>query len=263
MNILVTLFLAILPSIIILSIVYNKDNEKEPIKLLLSLLGVGILCCFLTVLITFVILIFFPFLESGAVMKSGNLFLIFIYCFIEVGLIEEFSKWIFNISIGWNNKEFDHIYDAIVYSVFVSLGFATFENILYVGMYGVETAFLRAVLSVPAHAFFGVFMGYYIGLSKLTSYNNKKNLSKKYMTFSLLIPSLLHGLFDFCLLSQSLFLLLLFGVLVISLYVFGIKKIKQFSNIKTKFINEKKYCTNCGVIVTDKYCSNCGNKITY
>ena len=54
--------------------------------------------------------------------------------------------------------------DGIVYGVTVSLGFATLENIYYV-FAGFDdplgVAYLRAFSAVPAHALFGVFMGYY------------------------------------------------------------------------------------------------------
>ena len=35
------------------------------------------------------------------------------------------------------------------------------------------------IFSVPGHAFFGVLMGYYLGLAKQASLNNRPDLEKK------------------------------------------------------------------------------------
>ena len=150
---------AILPAIIILNIVYKNDSEKEPKKLLVSLFGIGIISCFITVILTTLILFFVPSMNSDIVLNSNDYFKIFIYSFFIVACVEEFSKWIFNVTIGWNNKNFNQLYDAIVYSVFISLGFASFENFLYILESVFSIVIIRSVLSVPAHAFFGVAMG--------------------------------------------------------------------------------------------------------
>ena len=61
-------------------------------------------------------------------------------------------------------KEFDEPYDGIMYGVAVSLGFAAIENVLYVYMDGggYQTGLLRMFTAVPAHAVFGVMMGYFV-----------------------------------------------------------------------------------------------------
>lgn len=232
------LLLAIFPSVVILSIVYKKDKEREPKKLLVALFGVGILSCFLTLILTDISDYIFKFMSSDAVKQSnGDYFVLILHSFIQIGFIEEMSKWVFNYSIVWKNKEFDHIYDSIVYSVFLSLGFATFENILYVLMYGVKTGIIRAITSVPAHAFFAVNMGYYIGLAKLCSINGNNKLVNKYKLYSIAIPTFLHGLFDFGLMSGQPILIYVSFALVIYLYVTGIKRVNQFSNINNKLTN--------------------------
>ncbi|NJO90638.1 MAG: PrsW family intramembrane metalloprotease [Chloroflexia bacterium] len=49
---------------------------------------------------------------------------------------------------------------------------------------------------MPAHALFGITMGYYFGLARFNE--NKKTL---YIWLAILIPILLHGFYDFCLMS--------------------------------------------------------------
>lgn len=224
--------LAILPSIIILTIIYKKDVDKESRKLLSKLFFMGILSCFLTLAFSFFSEKVFPFFNIEFVnSNSKNYILLFSYSFFQVGFIEELSKWIIVYFISWNNKEFNHMYDAIVYAVFVSLGFATFENILYVFEYGVFTAILRGILSVPGHAVFGVMMGYYLGLAKFNFGTNKDIIVLKNKILSIFIPTLLHGLFDFCVLSSNGYLYIFFICFVLFLYIISIKKINKISNV--------------------------------
>ena len=227
-----SLLMAIIPTIIILCIVYKTDKEKEPIKLLLSLFGVGILSCFITLSISYISESFFTSYVS--INKESNYYILF-HCFIQIALIEEFSKWIFCYSIGWNNKEFNHQYDAIVYCVFVSLGFATFENILYSVHYGLYTAFLRGIVSVPSHAAFGVIMGYYISKAKVSTKSKDQYLN---MIYSIVIPILLHGMFDICL-TMGDKALVVFLLLVAYLYFDSIKKISKLSKLKSFILVQK------------------------
>ena len=44
---------------------------------------------------------------------------------------------------AWRDPNFNYRFDGIVYAVFVSLGFAAFENISYVVGYGLTTAVAR------------------------------------------------------------------------------------------------------------------------
>ena len=192
MNLLI--LITFLPSVLLGKYVYNMDKvEKEPTSLLIKLFIAGIFSVFLTLLISEFSEAIFPFIDGEATdVKS-----IVIYNFIGVALIEEFSKWIFLFICTWKNKHFNFLYDGIVYGVFVSLGFATLENCLYVFQPngGIGTALLRAILSVPAHAFFGVFMGYYYGIARMNK--NQKKGYIFYILLSLLIPVFLHGTFDF------------------------------------------------------------------
>lgn len=252
----ILLYLAILPSIVLGVFVWWKDRvEKEPFGLLALLFAGGLGSIIVTLIVSFFGMIFCPPLFS---METDNLILLFLQAFIGVALVEESSKWLFLWLITWKNKEFTHIYDAIVYAVFVSLGFATLENILYVFQGGLGTALMRAVLSVPMHAFCGVFMGYYYGLAKQTQINNRQDLVGKNIFLSIFVPMLLHGFFDFCLFTENVLFTGIFFVFVVILYVIAFMKIAQLSKIRLAM--KPTFCTNCGNRVTDKYCSRCGHK---
>lgn len=276
------LFLSVLPSIALGVMIYKKDIvEKESPGLLFKLfLGGAIGSVILTLLLSTILEPIIPDLEDS----NTNFIYLAITTFFKVALVEEFSKWIFLKKITWKNKEFNYIYDAIVYAVFVALGFATIENIIYVlgSEGGISIAILRAILSVPGHAFDGVFMGYYYGLAKQAKINDNIKLFKRNMIFSLLIPVVFHFIFDYLLLSENSILLILYLVFIILLYINAFKRINQLSNIterldknddinnnsyniveatyQTNTINHK-YCTNCGNLADGNFCSVCGKKV--
>lgn len=254
-----TLTITILPIILIMLYLYNKDNNKEPKSLLLKLFLSGVLSIIITLFITTILGFFIPYIYVENINELTNIELLF-HAFIGVALIEEFSKWIMTYKISFNNIEFDEIYDIIIYSVFVSLGFATLENILYVSEGGLRTAIIRALLSVPGHACFGIFMGHYFGLAKTSEIKKEETLKNKYLLLSILVPTILHGIYDYCLFRQKLSFLLIFLIFICLLYKNANKRIK-LSSSTTKIINYKNnYCPNCGTKVTSNFCPTCGRK---
>ena len=90
-------------------------------------------------------------------------------------------------------------------------------------------AIIRAVISVPGHAVFAVYMGYYYGLAKLTDADGDKRESKKFLKKALWVPIALHGFFDFCLMSGSTLLILLFLFFIGVLYFLTYKSLKRYS----------------------------------
>ena len=169
-------------------------------------------------------------------------------------------------NIGYKNKEFDEIYDIIIYSVFVALGFAAFENILYVlGNETIEasitTGVLRAILAVPGHACDGLFMGYYLSLAKISELQNQKEESKKYLLKSWLIPTILHGTYDFCIFTGMPIFLLVFLIFVIWMYINAVKKLKLVATNNHSLYMQNKYCAFCGAPATGVFCGHCGHRI--
>ncbi|WP_085992013.1 glutamic-type intramembrane protease PrsW [Oceanobacillus senegalensis] len=170
------------PAFALMSYIYLKDRVTEPLSLIIRSFILGALLVFPIMFIQYA-------LASEEITVNR-----FIEAFIFVALLEEFIKWfIFMFSI-YHHSEFDDHYDGIVYAVSISLGFASLENILYLLTNGLEYAFLRAFFPVSSHALFGVIMGYYFGRAKMTSHHTNSN-----RLFALLIPFLLHGLYNYIL----------------------------------------------------------------
>ena len=187
------LSLAIAPGIAICMYIYFKDKyEKEPIKLLVISFLLGVLSVVPTLILSYLGKAIFGF-------NPGSTHFLFSLtsCVIGIGLVEEFSKFIFVRYYAYKKDDFNEPFDGIVYCVMVSMGFATFENILYVAGSGEQTAWLRMFTAVPMHASFAVIMGYFMGVQK---FFGKKN----YAFVGLLLASLLHGVYDFVLMHPGL-----------------------------------------------------------
>jgi RsiW-degrading membrane proteinase PrsW (M82 family) len=86
---------------------------------------------------------------------------------------------------------------------------------------------MRAFLAVPAHALFGVTMGYYFSLSKFTT--NKKAKSTLFV-YALLFPTILHGSYDFILMANEPLGMLAFIPFIIYLWKSGFKRMKSLSD---------------------------------
>lgn len=205
------LLIAAFPIYLIGLYIYKKDKEKEPINFLLSLLVAG---CLAAVSVIFIDVLVYLL---GFAMNTSNMNVndILVYSFLHIALIEESSKLLFLYIYAYKSKYYDYTFDMIVYGVFVSLGFALFENVLYVFQYGAVTGLQRAITAIVLHACCGVIMGLFLGNSKIKELNNNK-ISILYKVFALLIPMCIHGMYDFCALTGSLYNLIIIIIIVLS-----------------------------------------------
>ena len=218
--------LAILPSIILFIIVWRADKiEKEPIKLLLKLFGLGAL----TVISALVIGMFCDDVVFASVNKQNLLFILFDNM-IVTALVEEAGKYFVLKKVTWKHPEFNYTFDAVVYAVCVSLGFAPIENIFYLIDEGIDIAIIRGLLSVPGHVIDAIFMGYYYGLAKCADAAQDDAGRSRNLKLALIVPVLLHGIYDFCISTDYTILLVAFIVFEIVVIRKAIKKFKQLSN---------------------------------
>ena len=204
------LLIAVLPSCILLMVVKHLDlYEKEPASLLIKLFFLGMLSVIPAII-----------LESMVVLPTYTVFQVFVYAFVGVALIEEGIKlYMVNAALK-KATSFNEVFDGIIYCVYVSLGFATVENIMYVLQYGTSTGIVRALTAVPAHAVFAVSMGYFMGLTKSGRLRSGKILI-------LLAPTLLHTLYDFILFLNIDWSLIVFIPYVAWIYSKAIDMIKD------------------------------------
>ncbi|MGJ8549958.1 PrsW family intramembrane metalloprotease [Winogradskyella wichelsiae] len=221
------LLLAIAPVLSIVFYIYFQDkHEKEPKKLLIV--------SFLLGAVVSIIMVFGLYFFTGHFIPLTDKFSIwqqFIQAFIVVALAEEFSKYIIVKYYAQTKIAFNEPYDGIMYAVMVSMGFACTENIMYVIGGGYEIAILRAFTAVPAHAVFGILMGYFMGKAKFSKHRIMFNLT------GLLLAVLFHGAYDFFLfinfipgISIGAFISLIIGIILSKKAIKAHQDISQFKS---------------------------------
>lgn len=222
------LLAALVPAAFLMVQVYRLDRiEKEPAGLLLKLALFGALSG----------------LAAGAiegaltrvldVTLGGGMLRLMLENFLAVALVEEACKRWVVLKFAWRHPAFDYRFDAVVYCVFSALGFAALENILYVAEYGFAVAVSRALLSVPGHCFFAVYMGIYLGQAKMAEramqwyYIELRDESPgQYLRASLLVPTLLHGFWDFSLSVGGGLMTVLFYLFVLAFFIDAYRKLR-------------------------------------
>jgi RsiW-degrading membrane proteinase PrsW (M82 family) len=198
MSFLVLMALAIAPGLAIAIYVYWRDKfEREPLSLMVKCFAFGVLSILPAIILETLGTKVFGTYSPENILQTA------FHAFVIVGLSEEWSKYIFLRGYAYRKPDFNEPYDGITYSVMVSMGFATLENIMYVADGGFGVAILRMFLSVPAHATFGVIMGYYVGLAKFREHSLKLRLT------GLFLAAAFHGAYDFCLFLNTVPVLIL------------------------------------------------------
>jgi RsiW-degrading membrane proteinase PrsW (M82 family) len=199
------------PSIALLSFFYlKKQFDLEPIHMVIRLFLFGAI-------------LVFPIMVLQYSLEESLQTTLWFEAYISTGFLEEFFKWFILYFVAYPHAEFDHRYDGIVYSVSISLGFATVENIMYLWIYGVNEALMRALLPVSSHALFGVIMGYYLGRAKFTSQAS----NKKWLLYSLFIPIFLHGTYNYIFLKGDEWWIWIIIPFMLILWWYGLTKVKK------------------------------------
>jgi protease PrsW len=212
------LIIALAPVAIIAGYIWARDKyEREPIRMLLGALLAGALTIFPVMGIESLISALGEPLEGLAEAAWSG--------FAVAGFTEELFKYTALFLLIWKSKAFNDKYDGIVYGAFISLGFAGIENVLYVIQEGYTTGMVRAFTAVPAHAIFGITMGFYFGMAKF--YPAKRTQLK---IKALIIPMFLHGVYDFILMTGIEWLWIVFLGFLIFLFISAIRRMKKLTD---------------------------------
>jgi len=186
--------LAIAPGIAICLFIFHRDayNKEPKLNLAVAFIfgAVAIIPAF--------------FIERALYGGLGNSITeTAIAAFLVVAFTEEIVKFVSLRYYAIPKKSFDEPLDGIVYGVMIGMGFATLENLMYVlgaqsSGNAYQVGFMRMFLAVPAHATFGVLMGYFAGKAKFDKPNS----------FRLLVTGIFwavffHGAYDFFLFLQN------------------------------------------------------------
>lgn len=202
MTITLVIFTALVPVAWLLWTIYRKDSaQPEPTKWLVKAFVFGGLSVFLSYVVSIPMSIvlgwdidkqmYSSFLE--AIMDS----------FLLAAIPEELAKLFMLWLLLRKNPFFDEHFDGIVHAVCVGLGFAALENVFYL-VSGIDDrswisiGIVRALISIPAHYFFAILMGYYYSI-----YHFGVDRSIKAKAMILVAPVIAHGIFDAILFSMQ------------------------------------------------------------
>jgi RsiW-degrading membrane proteinase PrsW (M82 family) len=219
------LLVTILPSILIILFFVNSDKFKEPKSEIIKVFIFGILIT----IPAYILNTFLGDFWHNNTKVSQNL----ISSFFTAAPVEEGLKLSILYYFVYKMKDFNEPLDGIVYGVTASLGFATLENIYYVYLLAdhfqtssMALAVLRSFSAVPAHAVFGIFMGYFF--MKYSFIKKGDNLF-----FAFIIPFVLHGCYNLFIASN-------FFVSLTLIIVAWIVALRLFSRLKKTQKRKKK-----------------------
>lgn len=189
MNTILILIVALLPAVVLWGYVWKKDPQKEPTEQLVKavLWGVGVCIPVAMVEVGIEAMMFGPEGKPSTLIDTTAV------AFFVAALPEEAFKLLALWLVLRKNPYFDEHFDGIVYAVCVGLGFAAFENVLYLfdnADNWASVALLRSLMAVPGHYAFAILMGYYYSKYHFVDH------SRKTAVLILLAPVLAHGLYD-------------------------------------------------------------------
>ena len=214
---------AVVPAVVLMRYVYRQDRvDREPPRLLGGLALRGVYAALAAIV-----------LETlgqsvlNALVSQDNPRHVVLTAFLVVAVVEEGTKFFFLYRRTWRDPNFNYRFDAIVYAVFVSLGFAAFENVKYVFSYGLSVALPRAILAIPGHMGFAVFMGWFYGRAKLRSDLGDGLGARVNLALGYLAAVFLHGMYDTCCMTGTARSTLVFAAVVAVLYLAVFRLIRR------------------------------------
>lgn len=224
---------ALLPALVLMVYVFRQDRlESEPIPLLIRLTLFGALACVPAALLEeFLSLLLEWILPSAAFPEES----VFCFAFFVVAASEEGCKLFFLKKATWQNPNFDCRFDGIVYSVFVSLGFAALENVLYVFQIGPSILVTRGLLSVPGHLSFSVFMGVFYSAARQYEFYGEESARSAAMRRAFFVPLLFHGFYDYCLMTSLPFFEGIFFLFVVAMDVLAFRTLRRQARLDAPF----------------------------
>lgn len=224
MQILLIFLAALAPVAILLWYIYFKDSlQPEPTRLLIKAFCFGVLSVFLV----FVTVYPLELLTGWGLEGSETISEAFVNAFCTAAIPEEAAKFLVLWLLLHKNAYFDEHFDGIVYAVCIGMGFAAFENLLYLFQSydsWISVAIVRALFAISGHFLYAVIMGYYYSLWYF-------RIKRNWQTFIMILlgPILAHGIYDGILFSINIDESL--GVVFFFLFLFFFNKLRKVGKI--------------------------------
>jgi RsiW-degrading membrane proteinase PrsW (M82 family) len=231
-TIIIYIIFGILPSLIWLAYYLTKDLHPEPKKMILkiflwgSLISIPVFFVEIGLGKIFDIILSslnFPHVDYSCLPEClptldyltqltlpefnlSSLIAVLIYWFFVIAFSEELFKYLIVKVKITNNPNLDEPVDIMIYMVVAALGFAAVENILYlfdpIGQMSFDQVinralvidFVRFVGATFLHTLCSAVVGYSLAISFCRG-------KKKYLIFGILLATLLHGLYNFSIMT--------------------------------------------------------------
>ena len=238
--IIIYIIFGILPSLVWLLYYLREDVHPEPKKIILKIFLWGALITLPVFLVQIGLTKLLDIVDNE--INMGPVASSLIYWFLIIAFSEEFFKYLVIRVKVINSSHLDEPLDIMLYMIIAALGFAALENILYLfapigqmsfgQMMGrtLVIDFIRFIGATFLHTLCSAIIGYSLAIS---FYEVKtKNIS---LVAGILMATLLHGLYDFSIMTLDGYIRLAIPVLVIltlAFFVFsGFEKLKQMKSI--------------------------------
>ncbi|HEY4515274.1 MAG TPA: PrsW family glutamic-type intramembrane protease [Candidatus Paceibacterota bacterium] len=223
----------ILPPLVWLWYWLREDTRRpEPRKLLVITFFFGAAIVLIPVL---------PLQALANNMLPSGVFLLLVWAFIE-----EISKFGVAFFVDFRNKSYNEPIDAMIYLITIALGFAAFENTLFIfkelnqsGVHiSIITALIRFIGATLLHVCSSATIGSFVALSYCRSLKDKI----LFISTGVILATVIHTLFNFFILSKgtlegsggiiSVFSVLWIGVICLLLFFEKVKQINCKEKIK-------------------------------
>lgn len=216
-------FCTLIPSAFFIYYLYHRKSVKKMPAYFLAVSFFSGIVCVIPIILTENL--FHKFLDS--LLFPHSFLYLFLYNFIVIALTEEFWKVLAVYIIIQKQPFFQCHFNGVICGVFAALGFASFENLLYIFNFGFTAAVLRTFTAIPSHMIFGLLCGYFLCEAKIIHENTGNFfLKRRYLFYAVIIPSIAHGIYDFSLSLKSDFFACVFLVYILTVEIFAFKHIR-------------------------------------
>lgn len=232
----------ILPSLAWLAYYLRKDLHPESKRMILKIFLWGSLITLPVFVVQVGLKVFLDKTVPAGLIYDA------IYWFFIISFSEEIFKYFVVRAKALSHREFDEPVDTMIYMIVAALGFAALENILYLlppqeiaqtisfnalVNRTVIITFVRFIGSTFLHTLCSALVGYFSALS----FNEEKN-KKKILFFGIFMAVLLHGLYDFSIMTIGgplkviipLSILIFLAIFIVSRFE-KLKKLKSICKI--------------------------------
>ena len=197
-NLIISVSAAVIPALLLMWWFWKSDRFPEPRDVVWKTFRLGIYIIPPVLLIS-------QLLAPLVAIQTDPLLAAIAEALFQAAIPEDLAKFCVLFFYCARRTHFNEPMDGIVYGAAASMGFAAFENVLYVLEGGLDVALMCALTAVPGHCAHGIIMGYFIALFELSRRDRRGTRNEKlvkweeskYLVIALALPILLHTLYDF------------------------------------------------------------------